>query len=72
MDAINYWRYNSSPCLQTLSSIDSGVLVALAIIDLLKPYFLIIGGCTFVATWVTGLHEMVVNYSHCILKHRKI
>lgn len=42
MDAINYWRFNSIQC----RLIDLSVLIAPAVIDLLKPYFLIIGGFT--------------------------
>lgn len=42
MEAINYWGYNSIQC----RLIDSGILIPLALIDLLKPYFLIIGGFT--------------------------
>lgn len=45
MEGINYRHYNSSPCLPTPAvPLISAVLVALAIIDLLKPYFLIISG----------------------------
>lgn len=42
MEAINYWGYNSIQC----RLIDSRILIPLALIDLLKPYFLIIGGFT--------------------------
>lgn len=42
MDVINYWRFNSIQC----RLIDLSVLIAPAVIDLLKPYFLIIGGFT--------------------------
>lgn len=45
MEGINYRHYNSSPCLPTPAvPLISAALVALAIIDLLKPYFLIISG----------------------------
>lgn len=46
--------------------IDPSVLVALAVIDLFKPYFLIIGDFPFAASRATVLHGDVVNYSQRI------
>lgn len=45
--------------------IDSGVLVAFTVIDLFKPYFLIIGGFTFMAAWAT----LLFIHNVFILKH---
>lgn len=54
-------------------SLISAVLVALTIIDLLKPYFLIISGFTFAVAQITTLGSAgggggggVINYSRCI------